>query len=114
MTATTTPTEVPAEWVAWAAEVNATNARNAAAIAASDYRRRVVLRNGNREVILTLAPADCGTTWEVNGCGFEHAGRGNTNVGDVRSRFFPNLDDAKAYANGWAGNLAAKGYRITR
>lgn len=112
-----TATEIPAEWVALGREIIARTEAKRAEIAASDYRRRAVLRRGNLEVILTIAPADSGTSWEVNGCGLEHAGGGRSYVGDVRSRYFTDLDGdggAKAYANGWAARLIAQGYRLSR
>lgn len=111
MTATT---EIPAEWIALGREIIARTEAKRAEIAASDYRRTVSLRRGADEVILSIAPADSWTTWEVQGIGYTHRGAGRTDVGDVRSRYFPELDDAKAYANGWAASLTGKGYRITR
>lgn len=109
-----TSPEIPAEWVALGREIVARTEAKRAEIAASDYRRRAVLRRGHLEVVLTLAPADSGTSWEVNGTGIEHTGPGRAYAGDTRSRYFTELDDAKAYANGWAANLTAKGYRLSR
>ena len=113
MTATTTA-EIPAEWVALGRQIIARTEAKRAEIAASDYRRRAVLRRGNLEVVLTLAPADSGTSWEVNGTGIEHTGPGRGWAGDTRSRYFTDLDDAKAYANGWAAKLTGQGYRLSR
>jgi hypothetical protein len=85
-----------------------------AEIAASDYRRTVSLRRGADEVILTVAPAGSGISWEITGAGYTHRARGRTDVGDVQSRYRAELDEAKAYANGWVKSLTDKGYRIAR
>lgn len=113
----TTTAEIPAEWVELAEAINARHAAKVAEIAASDYRRTVTLRRDNLEVVLTIAPADSGASWEVNGTGIEYGYGGRNRAGDTRSRYFPDLDGdagARAYANGWAARLIAQGYRITR
>jgi hypothetical protein len=90
--------------------VNTETAR--AEVAAANYSRRVTLRRDASEVILTVAPADSGTSWDVTGAGYTHRGGGHTDVGGVHSRYFGDLADAKAYANGWVESLTGKGYRI--
>jgi hypothetical protein len=124
MTATTaTPTaediaagNVPAEWIALAAHMNATHAAQLAKVAAANYARTVVLRRGALEVHLEIGPAESGAAFQVTGTGIEYGHGGRHRAGDTRTRYFADLDGdagAKAYANGWAANLIAKGYRIT-
>lgn len=112
MTATATA-EIPADVAEVLAGIVARDAKIRARMAAENYSRRVVLRKGNLEVILTVAVADSGTAYEITGCGIEHHG-GNGRVGDVVTRYRYTLADAKAHANGWAASLTAKGYRIAR
>lgn len=103
----------PAELAALADKLAADWAARVARIAAAGYSRRVSLRNGADEVIITVGPDSYGQCWEVNGTGFEDCHGGNIRVGDTRSRYFgEDLDRAKAYANGWVADLVAKGYRI--
>jgi hypothetical protein len=114
---TTTTAEIPAEWVALAAEMNARHEAKLAEIAASTYRRTVILRRGALEVHIDIAPADSGISWAVTGTGIEYGHGGRHRAGDTRTRYFADLDGedgARAYANGWAAALIAKGYRITR
>jgi hypothetical protein len=89
-----------------AADVTARVAR----IAASDYRGRVELRKGYEQIILTIWPAAGNLSWEVAGVGIYLTAQGGR-VGGTAQKFFGELADAQAYANGWFSRLVAKGYR---
>jgi hypothetical protein len=110
MTGQAVKTEPTPEIAAWLATMTATVERCAAQIAEGGHDRRVSLRNGYDEVIITLTGNAHLVVWEVEGVGLHHTSHG-ANVGDTHSRCFLDLDQARDYANGWVADLTAKGYQ---
>lgn len=103
--------EMTPESAAWLAGMTAAVERCAAQIAEGGHDRRVSLRKGFDETIITLAGNATLVVWEVEGVGLYHTAHG-ANVGGTHRRCFPDLDQARDYANGWAADLTAKGYKI--
>lgn len=82
-------------------------------IAATGYSQTVeFVGRGFGTVTLHVGPNSTRQYWEVTAVGFTHMSLGRTAVGDVKSRFFFSLAEAREFANGWAKSLLAKGYRM--